>query len=49
MDVGDVVLDRTAVQIAIFVSVLLSRGETVLPRTHMDRLYTILQGRYIFI
>ena len=44
VDVGDVVLVRTLLQISIYVSILLYREERFLPATNSQKLYTILQG-----
>ena len=44
VDVGDVVLVRTLLQISIYVSILLYREERFLPESNSQKLYTILQG-----
>ena len=44
VEVGDVVLVRTLLQISIYVSVLIYREEDFLPPTTSQKLYTILQG-----
>ena len=45
VDVGDVILVRTLLQISIYVSILLYREERFLPATSSQKLYTILQGK----
>ena len=45
VDVGDVVLVRTLLQISIYVSILLYREERFLPETTSQKIYTILQGK----
>ena len=47
VDVGDVVLVRTAVQIAVYVTILVARGESFLPSSTEQKLYTVLQGKGI--
>jgi len=44
VDVGDVVLVRTLLQISIYLSILLYRGESFLPAINSQKVYTILQG-----
>ena len=44
VDVGDVVLVRTLVQISIYLLILLYRGESFLPANNSQKVYTILQG-----
>ena len=45
VDVGDVVLVRTLVQISIYLLILLYRGESFLPANNSQKVYTILQGK----
>ena len=45
VDVGDLVLVRTAVQIAVYVTILIARGERFLPSSTEQKLYTVLQGK----
>ena len=45
VDVGDVILVRTLLQISIYVSILLYREERFLPETTSQKIYTILQGK----
>jgi len=44
VDVGDVVLVRTAVQMAVYVTILIAREESFLPSSTEQKLYTVLQG-----
>ena len=41
------VLVRTAVQIAVYVTILVARGESFLPSSTEQKLYTVLQGKGI--
>ena len=48
VDVGDVILVRTVIQIIIYVLILMYRGEDFLPPTRTKKIFTILQGSYVF-
>ena len=45
VDVGDVVLVRTAVQMAVYVTILIAREESFLPSSTEQKMYTVLQGK----
>ena len=48
VDVGDVILVRTVIQVIIYVLILMYRGEDFLPPTRIKKIYTILQGNSVF-